>query len=134
MLPLKPVVRSQRDWVESRLGFRNDSRQSDTDMCLPQLGDNRPSDQDTINGADNHAGHFSTKFKNSMLKSLPVNQLSNSQFSAPPPPLVQSSIPDMCDTCSDNVSSAENGRRKPTPDLLELSNMYENLHRQTIMR
>ena len=55
--------------------------------------------------------------------------VSSSASSAPPPLLNLSSTE--CESCSD---PSEGPRRRPTPDLLELSSKYETFHRQTLTR
>ena len=50
--------------------------------------------------------------------------------SSAPPPLLNLNNMD-CESCNDPSDSI---RRKPTPDLLELSSKYETLHRQSLTR
>ena len=50
------------------------------------------------------------------------------QGSSGPPPLLKLSNTD-CESCCE---PSEGSRRKPTPDLLELSSRYETLHRETL--
>ena len=55
--------------------------------------------------------------------------LVSSSASSAPPPLLNLSTE--CESCSD---PSEGPRRRPTPDLLELSSKYETFHRQTLTR
>ena len=60
----------------------------------------------------------------------PLTNLSAGRQDRTPPPLLNLSTMD-CESCCE---STETGRRKPTPDLLELSSRYETLHRQSLAR
>ena len=52
--------------------------------------------------------------------------------SAPPPPLSLTHVD--CDPCCDIGAISDNNKRKQTPDLLELSQKYETIHKQTVSR
>ena len=61
------------------------------------------------------------------LASLSAGRQLESGSSGPPPLLNLSNME--CESCCEPVEAS---RRKPTPDLLELSSRYESLHRETL--
>ena len=61
------------------------------------------------------------------LKPLASLSAGRQESSAPPPLLNLSNME--CESCCEPVEAS---RRKPTPDLLELSSRYESLHRETL--
>eukprot|EP00090_Calanus_glacialis_P040303 TRINITY_DN70256_c0_g1_i1.p1 TRINITY_DN70256_c0_g1~~TRINITY_DN70256_c0_g1_i1.p1 ORF type:complete len:288 (+),score=71.60 TRINITY_DN70256_c0_g1_i1:244-1107(+) len=180
MLPLQPLenrdttaclVRqgSCRDWVESRLGFRDHdinlmeeseaglrtmtspgteaqpSRGShhsalpllpETNKPQRKISQTTPPDHYTLKPLSSHQTHYNhTNGKSSNSRSIlpsyeDIHARVISSGSAPPLP----------DSPADAASTSpfpldhDSTKRRTTPDLLELSNMYEHIHNKTITR
>ena len=135
-----------RDYVESRLGFTERPDDDDDDVLtsgehrssLPQLGDTMRPVNNTLSSG--------SRLRSSLLKPLPPFEEVQCQVMP-----VSSSAPltsDECGACCDQstrywpwleyrVSCTDARKQRSgggTPDLLELSTMYENIYKQTLTR